>query len=24
VITLRDGLIVDDKTQEPIRAGAAA
>jgi len=24
VITLRDGLIVDDRTQEPIRAGAAA
>src|SRR5262245_17678446 len=24
VITLRDGLIVDDKTQEPVRAGAAA
>jgi putative ABC transport system ATP-binding protein len=24
VITLRDGLIVEDKTQEPIRAGAAA
>jgi len=24
VITLRDGLIVDDKTQEPIRAGGEA
>ena len=24
VITLRDGLIVDDRTQEPLRAGAAA
>jgi putative ABC transport system ATP-binding protein len=24
VITLRDGLIVDDRTQDPIRAGAAA
>ena len=24
VITLRDGLIVDDKTQDPVRAGAAA
>jgi putative ABC transport system ATP-binding protein len=24
VITLRDGLIVDDKTQDPLRAGAAA
>ena len=24
VITLRDGLIVDDRTQEPIRAGVAA
>jgi len=24
VITLRDGLIVDDRTQEPVRAGAAA